>query len=205
MFVYMQAYVEIMLVAILIVALFNGPISGIREFANSVLGKALLVCLIIVVSHQFGTNAGLLMAGITIVLLNNNIEGFEGKEGVALLNCGENGEDCSDATLSSAGVAANAKNVGSQSGKKEEDQKPDAKFTAEERGGKLNAKKRRRKMISKKLENPVEKPGKVVAPERPAERPAERPKEDERKKEDENKKEEENKKAGKKRFESFSN
>lgn len=81
MFVYMQAYVEIILVAILVVILFNGSITGLKDFANSVLGKAVMVCLIIAVSHQFGTNAGLLMAAITVVLLNQNLEGFEEMEG----------------------------------------------------------------------------------------------------------------------------
>ena len=47
MFVYMQAYVEIILVAILVVILFNGSITGLKDFANSVLGKAFMVCLII--------------------------------------------------------------------------------------------------------------------------------------------------------------
>jgi len=77
----MQAYVEIILVAILVVILFNGSITGLKDFANSVLGKAVMVCLIIAVSHQFGTNAGLLMAAITVVLLNQNLEGFEAIEG----------------------------------------------------------------------------------------------------------------------------
>ena len=54
----MQVYVEIILVAILVVILFNGSITGLKEFANSVLGKAVMVCLIIFISHQFGTNAG---------------------------------------------------------------------------------------------------------------------------------------------------
>tara|TARA_B110000495_G_C22930302_1_gene543797 strand:- start:506 stop:1003 length:498 start_codon:yes stop_codon:yes gene_type:complete len=76
----MQAYVEIILVAILVVILFNGSITGLKDFANSVLGKAVMVCLIIAVSHQFGTNAGLLMAAITVVLLNQNLEGFEEME-----------------------------------------------------------------------------------------------------------------------------
>ena len=51
MFVYMQAYVEIILVAILVVILFNGSITGLKDFANSVLGKAFMVCLIIFISH----------------------------------------------------------------------------------------------------------------------------------------------------------
>jgi len=166
----MQAYVEIMLVAILIVVLFNGPISGIREFANSVLGKALLVCLIIVVSHQFGTNAGLLMAGITIVLLNNNIEGFKGKEGVAFLDCGINGENCENqmTDLKSNTVDSQAASVGgSQSGSPDQDEKPDVERSTEERGGKLKAKKIRKRIISRAPERNAERPVKVAAVVRP--------------------------------------
>ena len=76
MFVYMQTYIEIALVAILVVILFNGSTSQIKELTNSVLGKAILVVLCIVVAQQFGTNAGLLMAAIVVVLLNGNIEGM---------------------------------------------------------------------------------------------------------------------------------
>ena len=100
MFVYMQAYVEIILVAILVVILFNGSITGLKDFANSVLGKAFMVCLIIFISHQFGTNAGLLMAAITVVLLNQNLEGFGGKEGIAPAtkdSCKEGDDSCTDA------------------------------------------------------------------------------------------------------------
>jgi len=93
MFVYMQAYVEIILVAILVVILFNGSITGLKDFANSVLGKAVMVCLIIAVSHQFGTNAGLLMAAITVVLLNQNLEGFEAMEGTEEMEGYEEVED----------------------------------------------------------------------------------------------------------------
>ena len=71
----MQAYVEIMLVAILVVVLFQPPLV-LSNFAQSVLGKALFIVLVVVVSHQFGTNAGLLAAMITIVLLNHTREGF---------------------------------------------------------------------------------------------------------------------------------
>lgn len=80
MFVYMQTYIEIALVAILVVILFNGSTSQIKELTNSVLGKAILVVLCIVIAQQFGTNAGLLMAAIVVVLLNGNIEGMDADE-----------------------------------------------------------------------------------------------------------------------------
>ena len=71
----MQAYVEIMLVAILVVVLFQPPLA-LSDLAKSVLGKALFVLFVIVLAHQFGKNAGLLAAMITIVLLNHTREGF---------------------------------------------------------------------------------------------------------------------------------
>ena len=151
MFVYMQAYVEIMLVAILVVILFNGPISGLSDFANSVLGKAVMVCLIIVVAHQFGTNAGLLMATITVVLLNKNIEGFTGKEGIASANSTDTCEDNPDSCADTKVFAGDASQVeGSQAGKKrdkrEQDTAPGALHTAHGRqGGDLNGKDRAKK------------------------------------------------------------
>ena len=149
----MQAYVEIMLVAILVVILFNGPISGLSDFANSVLGKAVMVCLIIVVAHQFGTNAGLLMATITVVLLNKNIEGFMGKEGIASANstdiCEDDPDSCADTTVF-AGDASHVK--GSQSGDKRGDRErkgktpPGAPHTAHGRqGGDVDGKDRAKK------------------------------------------------------------
>ena len=53
MFVYMQAYVEIILVAILVVILFNGSITGLKDFANSVLGKAFMVYIFFKISSMF--------------------------------------------------------------------------------------------------------------------------------------------------------
>ena len=71
----MQAYVEIMLVAILVVVLFQPPLA-LSNLAKSVLGKALFIVLVVFLAHQFGTNAGLLAAMITIGLLNHTREGF---------------------------------------------------------------------------------------------------------------------------------
>jgi len=139
MFVYMQAYVEIMLVAILVVILFNGPIAELGDFANSVLGKAVMVCLVIFVSHQFGTNAGLLMATITVVLLNRNIEGFDSKEGMARVDCDENSADCDTsgvASIQSKEFGATAAKAGK---KRKTDAAPGASHTAYGRqGGAVN-------------------------------------------------------------------
>lgn len=70
----MKTYVELSLVAILIVLLYQPPIS-VTLFAKSVLGKALLIMAIVANSHFFGMNAGLLTAIIVVVLLNHTVEG----------------------------------------------------------------------------------------------------------------------------------
>ena len=72
----MKTYVELSLVAILIVLLYQPPIS-VTLFAKSVLGKALLIMAIVVTSHFFGMNAGLLTAIIVVVLLNHTVEGAD--------------------------------------------------------------------------------------------------------------------------------
>jgi len=199
----MQVYVEIILVAILVVILFNGSITGLRDFANSVLGKAVMVCLIIFVSHQFGTNAGLLMAGITIVLLNNNnIEGFIGKEGIAPAKngaCAEGDESCTDAK----GYFLNAQPIaGTQSGRKESDKAPGAKTDSEKRQGKINGNGKR---LGKKFAKEKKKLGQEEnQPAKPVDKKEDKkPVEDKKKKEEAKKKKKEE--EGKKRFESFSN
>lgn len=208
----MQVYVEIILVAILVVILFNGSITGLKEFANSVLGKAVMVCLIIFISHQFGTNAGLLMAGITIILLHNNIEGFIGKEGIAPAKdgaCEEGDENCTDAT----GYFRNAQPItGSQSGRQDPDKAPGAETDSEKRQGKINGNgKRLGKKFAKekkKLGQEEKQPAKPVEDKKKEDK---KPVEEDKKKEDKKKEEEEEEskkekeKEGKKGFESFSN
>ena len=72
----MKTYVELSLVAILIVLLYKPPMS-VTIFAKSVIGKVLLVLAIVGVSKQFGMNAGLLMSIVAIVLLNHSVEGLD--------------------------------------------------------------------------------------------------------------------------------
>ena len=191
MFVYMQTYVEIILVAILVVILFNGSITGLKDFANSVLGKASMVCLIIFISHQFGTNAGLLMAAITIILLNNNVEGFEGQEGIGCI-VGSN-EDCDD---TKTGPFADAKPIGRKKSKKVPDKSPGAPHTAHGRQGNVNGKDRAKNFT---------KAAKAVEKAAPVKSPVDKKPVDEKKKEEEEEKGADKKKGDKKGFESFSN
>jgi len=209
----MQVYVEIILVAILVVILFNGSITGLKEFANSVLGKAVMVCLIIFISHQFGTNAGLLMAGITIILLQNNIEGFTGKEGIAPAKegaCKEGDENCTDALGNP--LVRNAQPIaGSQSGRQDPDEAPGATTDSDKRQGKINGNGKRlaKKFVGgkKKQEQAEKGPAKPVD-KKEDKKPVEDKKKEDKKEEDKKKEEEEEskkEKEGKKGFESFSN
>ena len=66
----MKTYVELSLVAVLIVLLYQPP-TAVIDFAKSGLGKAFLIIAIVAISHQFGMNAGLLSAIIGFVLLNH--------------------------------------------------------------------------------------------------------------------------------------
>ena len=66
----MKTYVELSLVAVLIVLLYQPPLP-IIDFAKSGIGKAILIISIVAISHKFGMNAGLLSAIIGVVLLNH--------------------------------------------------------------------------------------------------------------------------------------
>ena len=67
----MKTYVELSLVAVLIVLLYQPP-TAVIDFSKSGLGKAVLIISIVAISHQFGMNAGLLSAIIGVVLLNHH-------------------------------------------------------------------------------------------------------------------------------------
>jgi len=76
----MKTYVELSLVAVLIVLLYQPP-TAVIDFAKSGLGKAILIIAIVTISHQFGMNAGLLSAIIGVVLLNHHGTIKEGADG----------------------------------------------------------------------------------------------------------------------------
>ena len=94
----MKTYIELSLVAILIVLLYQPPIS-VTLFAKSVLGKALLIIAIVVASHFFGMNAGLLTSIIVVVLLNHTAEGFD-----ATLSAASPCKGCAGCTSCQAGT-----------------------------------------------------------------------------------------------------
>jgi hypothetical protein len=71
----MKFFVELVLVAILLVLLYEKPEFLVR-FSNSTLGKLLTVVLVVLISQSSGLNAGLLSALIVIVLRQTWIEGF---------------------------------------------------------------------------------------------------------------------------------
>ena len=94
----MKTYVELSLVAVLIVLLYQPP-TAVIDFAKSGIGKAILIIAIVAISHQFGMNAGLLSAIIGVVLLNHHgtiKEGGPDNAGGADMACVA---PCKDATL----------------------------------------------------------------------------------------------------------
>lgn len=75
----MKFLLEMILVAILIVVLYQTP-SFLHMHLNTILGKLLLVSAVAYLAMNHGLNAGLLGSFIVIVLLNSSVEGF--KEGM---------------------------------------------------------------------------------------------------------------------------
>ncbi len=75
----MKYLLEMILVAILIVVLYQTP-SFLHMHLNTILGKLLLVSAVAYLAINHGLNAGLLGSFIVIVLLNSSVEGF--KEGM---------------------------------------------------------------------------------------------------------------------------
>ena len=75
----MKYLLEMILVAILIVVLYQTP-SFLHMHLNTILGKLLLVSAVAYLAMNHGLNAGLLGSFIVIVLLNSSVEGF--KEGM---------------------------------------------------------------------------------------------------------------------------
>ena len=75
----MKYTVEMILVAILIVLMYEKPLFLV-EFANSTLGKLLSIIAVFLISHQKGLTAGILAALIVIILRHTWREGMENKE-----------------------------------------------------------------------------------------------------------------------------
>ncbi len=74
----MKLYVELFLVAILLVLMYEKPEPLVR-FANCTLGKIILVLAVLSIAHSCGMTAGVLSAFIVIVLRHTWREGLENK------------------------------------------------------------------------------------------------------------------------------
>ena len=72
----MKFFVELVLVAILLVLLYEKPEFLVR-FSNSTLGKLLTIGAVILVSQSCGLTAGILSVLIVIILRHTWLEGFE--------------------------------------------------------------------------------------------------------------------------------
>jgi hypothetical protein len=74
----MKPYVELFLVAILLVLMYDRP-EPLVKFSNSTLGKIILVLTVLAIAHSCGMTAGVLSAFIVIVLKHTWREGMEKK------------------------------------------------------------------------------------------------------------------------------
>ena len=72
----MKTYVELSLVALLILVLYN-PVFFHNIIAKNMITKLLLVVSIVVMAQYFGMGSGLLMGIIAIVIMHNAVEGLD--------------------------------------------------------------------------------------------------------------------------------
>ena len=76
----MELYVQLTLAALLLALLYSRP-HALVEAVGTTLGKAAGVVLVGVVASSFGIGAGILAAGILIVLIESTHEGMKNKGG----------------------------------------------------------------------------------------------------------------------------
>jgi hypothetical protein len=74
----MKGYMELALGAILLVLMYEKP-HALTEFANSLLGKAVMIIGVGIIAKNNGLAPGLLAALIMIILMHETIEGMTGK------------------------------------------------------------------------------------------------------------------------------
>ena len=72
----MKTYVELSLVALLILVLYN-PVFFHNIIAKNMITKLLLVVSIVVMAQYFGMGSGLLMGIIAVVIMHNAVEGLD--------------------------------------------------------------------------------------------------------------------------------
>jgi len=87
----MKGITELALAAILLFLAYDKP-TVLTEFANSILGKTILLVLIVVIAKTRGLTAGVIAALIMMMLMHEAREGFGFREGHAQFN--RNGPNC---------------------------------------------------------------------------------------------------------------
>ena len=75
----MTGYIEITIGLLILYLLYDKP-PYVTEYANTILGKMVLICTIIYVTARFGKIVGLLSAITMIILMHSSIEGLENDE-----------------------------------------------------------------------------------------------------------------------------
>ena len=76
----MKGITELALAAILLFLVYDKP-TVLTEFANSVLGKTILIILIVLIAKTRGLTAGVIAALIMMILMHESLEGFGIREG----------------------------------------------------------------------------------------------------------------------------
>jgi hypothetical protein len=76
----MKGITELALVAVLLLMVYDKP-TILTEFANSVLGKFILVLFVVMIAKARGLTAGVIAALIMIMLMHESLEGFGVREG----------------------------------------------------------------------------------------------------------------------------
>ena len=72
-------YIEIVLLIILVVCIYNGECKLLEDVMNNTVGKLSILCLVVLILAYFGKTAGVLAACIYVFILHvNRREGFEG-------------------------------------------------------------------------------------------------------------------------------
>lgn len=75
----MKYPIELALIVVLVVVMYYRP-AYIRELTSHPLAKLLMVGILVVITHMFGRNAGILTALIMLLMMHNVFEGMENKD-----------------------------------------------------------------------------------------------------------------------------
>jgi hypothetical protein len=103
----MKIPVELVLIVLLVVLLYQCP-RLLKDITAHPLGKLVLLVAVVVITHVFGRNAGVVAALILVLLLHNLFEGMENKGDGEKSDDGEDGKDSKDSETEGDGEKSDA-------------------------------------------------------------------------------------------------